>query len=59
MSNQSLIDRYPCLESVFMDRGAIASRVAALAEVMCRDYGDCERLCLMVILKGACFFACD
>lgn len=59
MSDIGLLERYPCLESVFLDREAIAGRVAALAAAIRRDYGDATRLRLVAILKGACFFACD
>ncbi|MGI5924488.1 MAG: phosphoribosyltransferase [Lentisphaeria bacterium] len=59
MSDKSLLERYPYLEAVFMDREAIAGRVAAMAATIRQDWADCERLCLVAILKGACFFACD
>ena len=59
MSDMGLLERYPCLESVFLDREAIAGRVAALAVAIRRDYDAATRLCLVAILKGACFFASD
>jgi hypoxanthine phosphoribosyltransferase len=59
MSNCSVLEPYPGLESVFMDRAAIAERVSALAAAIRRDYAAQEPLYLISILKGGCFFACD
>lgn len=57
--NEDFADKYPCLEGIFLDSDGIARRVEDLARAICRDSAACERLVLVVILKGACVFAMD
>lgn len=48
------------LREPLIPAGAIQERVAALAEEIRRDYADAPApLSIIVVLKGACFFAID